>query len=325
MTGHRSGVRAAIGLVARAGSLAAGTYLVALVAANWRGLLEGIRYLRQLRSWAPTPLRPVDSDGPFGSCYRLAAGDNRARWRLIVEELRASGAAIQELPVPGDPLPSVLARFGGDGPLTLLVAHYDKARETDTYQGACDNTAAVAMLLAAARDLVARPPARPLALLFTSGEERGLLGARAFVGWARAHGVPLDSVINFDMIGRGGLAVRPNAPSGFYLRLPLAGSIAYDGRRLFRSRPYPPPDGALLRRLRIAARGELVVLSRFTAWTDAVAFEEAGIPAVAVSSDDMAYLDRVWERDEDRVELLDETNLELARRLALALSRGEAR
>ena len=38
---------------------------------------------------------------------------------------------------------------------------------------------------------------------------------------------------------------------------------------------------------------------------------------MSLSSDDMYYLDLVWERDADRLELLDEDNLDLARRLVV--------
>jgi hypothetical protein len=34
----------------------------------------------------------------------------------------------------------------------------------------------------------------------------------------------------------------------------------------------------------------------------------------------MAYLDRIWERDTDRIELLDEANLQLAADLIVTLS-----
>ena len=49
---------------------------------------------------------------------------------------------------------------------------------------------------------------------------------------------------------------------------------------------------------------------------DANVFQEAGFPAVSLSSDNMYYPDLVWERDSDRIELLDEDSLSLARRFA---------
>ena len=51
-------------------------------------------------------------------------------------------------------------------------------------------------------------------------------------------------------------------------------------------------------------------------------FQQAGIPTVSLSSDDMYYLALVWERDADRLELLDERNLDLARRFVVDYARG---
>jgi hypothetical protein len=286
-----------------------------LVAGNLRSLREGLRYLRQMRGWHPEDVTTIARDGPFGICYDLVSATNEERYRLIEGSLRDAQLTPEIIPVPGEALPNVLVRFGPDGPYTLFVAHYDKSRETPTYQGACDNTAAVSALLAAARDLAASAPAQPVALLFTSAEERGLLGAKAFCAWAGRTGFAIGGVINLDMIGRGRLATRPSALPGFYFWLPLAGTLVFDGRRVRRGGVYPLPDSKLVQRLRAALGSELVEYRRFTAYSDSNVFQEAGVSTVAVSSDDMAYLDRVWDRDSDRVELLDERNLAHAKGL----------
>lgn len=295
---------------------ACGVWLAAALAGNRRGLAEGLRYLRDLRAWQPGAVEPLSPDGPFGVCHTLAGLDNAGRRARIVAELRAAGLEPEQLPVPGE-LPNLLVRFPGDGPATLLVAHYDKSRETPAYQGAADNTAAVGVLLALARALARRPPARPVALLLSSAEERGLLGARAFQRDMGRLGLAPESVVNLDMLGRGALATRPSAPAGIYLWLPLLGLFVYDGRRLRRGQPYPPPDPALLAQLDAAAARPLVHYRRFTAYSDSLVFQAAGLPTVSLSSDDMAYLDRVWERDADRIELLDQRHLEQALELLL--------
>ena len=67
---------------------------------------------------------------------------------------------------------------------------------------------------------------------------------------------------------------------------------------------------------------DLVIYRRFTARSDSNVFQEARLPSASLSSDDMYYLDLVWERDADRVELLDEDNLDLARRLVVDYALG---
>ncbi len=97
------------------------------------------------------------------------------------------------------------------GRFILYTAHYDHlgvgtpVDGDSIYNGFSDNAAGVAMLLAIAEQLHHAPPARSVAFLFLTGEERGLLGA----SWFAAHPAwPLDSiaaVINLD----GGAPPRP--------------------------------------------------------------------------------------------------------------------
>jgi Zn-dependent M28 family amino/carboxypeptidase len=72
------------------------------------------------------------------------------------------------------------------------------------YNGADDNASGTAALLEMARATMALPeaPARSILFLAVSGEEKGLLGSRAFV---EAPTVPLSGMvanINLDMVGR---------------------------------------------------------------------------------------------------------------------------
>ncbi len=297
-------------------------WIAVLIATNRRSLAEGLRYLGQLQRWRPDDRVRVRQDGPFWICYPLVDGVNTERLRLIRERIATHGARAEELPVPGETLPNLLVRLGPPGPLTLFVAHYDKSRETSSYQGACDNTAAIAVLLAALPELLATPPTRPIGLLFSAAEERGWLGARAFLDHAHAAGPVIEAVVNLDMLGRDRLAIRPSTLPGFLFRLPLLGQFVYDGRRIRRGRAYRQPDPRLIERLAALAGDDLVVYHCFTASSDSNVFEAAGIPTVSISSADMAYLDRVWERDSDRIELLDERNLEMARRLVVGVATG---
>ena len=291
--------------------------LAVFLGRNLRSLLEGLSYLRQKWAWDPDGVSPVDPGGDFGVCHELVRLSNLDRQHVIVHCLRDLYLTPILIPIPDEPLSSVLALLHDSGPYTLFVAHYDKSRETAAYQAAADNTAAVCAVLAAARDLAGDPPLRPVAFLFTGAEERGLKGARGFLSWASAQGLAIEEVINFDMIGRGKLASRPSALPGFYFWLPGMGHMVFDGRGIVRGRSYPHPDPHLLSRLKRVLGDELVIYQRFTARSDSNVFQAAGIPTVSLSSHNMYYLDLVWERDADRIELLDENNLNLARRLVV--------
>jgi len=203
-------------------------------------------------------------------------------------------------------------RFDSAGPYTIFSAHYDKLYDNMDYQGASDNTAAVSVLLAAMDELAQRGDGGNRAFLFTGEEETGLRGAQAFVEYARANNLPIRAIVNFDNIGRGQLAIRPSAERpGFVFTLPLFGNFVYDGRALNPSPVYPLADARLTQELG-RAQPALAVYEHFTALSDSNVFQANGIDTVAVSGDDMYYLELTWHTYTDRVELLDESNLDLA-------------
>jgi hypothetical protein len=87
-----------------------------------------------------------------------------------------------------------------DSPYILLVAHYDSVPNSP---GAADDGSGVATLLETARAIRSGPVLRrPVMLLFTDSEERGLGGARAFAATEAAKKVGL--VINLDARGNSG-------------------------------------------------------------------------------------------------------------------------
>jgi acetylornithine deacetylase/succinyl-diaminopimelate desuccinylase-like protein len=100
---------------------------------------------------------------------------------------------------------NLVARWKGrhGGKAVLLMSHYDSV---STAPGASDAASGVAAILEAVRALRSGPPFRnDLMVLFTDGEEAGLLGATLFMSehpWAREVGV----VLNFEARGSGGSA-----------------------------------------------------------------------------------------------------------------------
>lgn len=97
---------------------------------------------------------------------------------------------------------NVMARLPGrtEGPAVLLTAHYDSV---GAGPGVSDDLVGVAAIIETARLLLADGPLRnPFILLFTDGEEVGLLGAEAFVDhpWFPEVGV----VVNVEARGTSG-------------------------------------------------------------------------------------------------------------------------
>jgi Zn-dependent M28 family amino/carboxypeptidase len=133
----------------------------------------------------------------------------RATAAWLAGELRAAHLDVTTQVVPDTGgQENVIATYTGKGrgKALLLVAHYDHLGTSASgaiYRGADDNASGVAVLLAVARELGARRDvARPVVILFTAGEELGLLGSHAYAAQPL---VPLDrtrAVVNLDMVGR---------------------------------------------------------------------------------------------------------------------------
>jgi hypothetical protein len=179
------------------------------MAARHRGLtvaFAGIALLLAATQLAYRPVTPLGVDAPptVFSAQRAAAilrdlvGDGvphpigssaDARLRdAIVERLSALGYRSElqsgwvcDEGACGNPV-NIIARLGGDSEdrsTILLAGHYDSV---PAGPGASDDGAAVASMLEIARTLSSRPaPRHPIVLLFTDGEEAGLLGASLFV------------------------------------------------------------------------------------------------------------------------------------------------
>lgn len=197
-------------LAAHSRSLAASLVLAALVAAPWAAPRPAVpgpnapperfsaaRVLPLVEALAREP-RPAGSEASA-----------RARERLRLE-LEALGLAVGEQHfrserVPDAVLVNLVVRVPGSAPsgAVLLMAHHDSVRRSP---GAGDDAAGVAAALEALRAFLARgAPRNDLVLLLSDGEERGLLGARAFAAehpWAR----DVRLVINLDAIGNAGPA-----------------------------------------------------------------------------------------------------------------------
>lgn len=144
-----------------------------------------------------------ESPHPAGS---LANDQVRDR---LVSQLRELGLSVQKHPstilTAGKySLCNVLARLPNSsefGQPLVLATHYDSV---DAGPGAADAGSCVAALLETARALQhGEPLCRPVYLLFTDGEEKGLLGALSFVKEHQLSGEK-PFVLNFDARGSSG-------------------------------------------------------------------------------------------------------------------------
>jgi hypothetical protein len=285
---------------------------------NARALYEGVRYyMMPATQFKPAQVQTVDASGRFGSVYDLVRLRNQERMAYIASHLKLPYATVNTIPIPGTPYSDIFVYFNSVGPFTVYCAHYDKAYDDVIYQGASDNTAAVGVLLAAVEELADSGDVGDRAFLFTGAEETGLHGATAFVDYAKAKHIPIRGVVDMDSLGRDALAIRPSADQpGYMFGLPLVGDIAYDGNSFARANPFPAPSARLTQAL-LKVDPAIVVLDRFTALSDSNVFQANGFDTVAISTSNMYYAQLAWDTYADKVELLDQANLESAYELIL--------
>lgn len=191
---------------------------------------------------------------------------------------------------------NVLARLPGtsNSRALMLAAHYDSM---PTAPGAGDDGAGVAAVLETVRALRAGPPLKnDLILLFTDGEELGLLGAEAFARqhpWMREVGL----VLNFEGRGAGGPSLMFETSKG---NGPLVSALA-------ESAPQPAANSLTY-----------AVYERLPNDTDMTVFKRAGAPGL-----NFAYAARLthYHTMLDSVEELDERSLQHHGSYAVALAR----
>ena len=140
-----------------------------------------------------TPGAAAGRDRIAGILQSLGLAVERQRTRI---ERRAGAVDVENLVAMID------GSGGDDRPVLAVIAHSDSVPGSP---GASDDGAGVAALCAVARALVARPPVHDVLLLVTDGEERGLLGAQAFMAQHPAAG-SIGAVVNLDARGASGPA-----------------------------------------------------------------------------------------------------------------------
>lgn len=185
-----------------------------------------------------------------------AHADSDVRRAAIEARLVASGIQATTMPfaIDGHDGINLLADVSGNAsaPLLLLGAHLDQVAEG---HGVTDNAAGCGVVLALAQRFRERPlQHHRLAIAFWDLEEKGLLGARAYVDAQRAKPA---LYVNFDVFGWGDtlwLMVKDDADP---LVAATRHAVDADGLALSSGSNYPP--------------------------TDHLAFQKAGWPAVSYS------------------------------------------
>lgn len=184
------------------------------------GRIAGNYIAAQLKSLG---IEPLDGNyhHPF-EAYHLERQKKGARWQVdpdSIAVIKQSGAH-QKLS-----LNNIIGKIEGKNPdeIVIVGAHYDHLgidpllQGDQIYNGADDNASGVSAVLQIAKAFLAtgQQPERTILFAFWDGEEKGLLGSKAFVqsylGIKKVKGY-----LNFDMIGRNNNEANPTHVVYFY-------------------------------------------------------------------------------------------------------------
>ena len=233
------------------------------------GIARALNARRRPVTMSPRPLADLDTDDdrPLALTALLEGRTNAEREAAVAWYLARRGVTVQRhrfatFEGSGE---NLSVEVGGGDRVLVLIAHHDAVPGSP---GANDNAAAVGILLHLLPRLTV-PPRLRVRLLFTAAEERGYLGARAYV-----RDVPLGQiagVLSLELCGIGDCVAVWDA----------------DGETDFLRRVAGGLDGAGLRR----DEGYHVVGRIPVFGSDHRAFAAAGIPAYGLSVAPLAEAD----------------------------------
>ena len=242
----------------------------------------------------------------YGTRHSLSAQNVEAA-KAIRDRLAALGytTELEEFSIgPTTRFNVVATKAGATRPdeLVILGAHFDSRNKEGRdargpAPGADDNATGTAAVLEVARQLAATPLDRTVRFVLFSGEEQGLVGARAHANGLKAAGANVTLMVNLDMVGHssppgpGGDAPPPTFPA-----VTAAPDAAGTLRSVYVESATVRGNGGRLRpaarrdvseawgdRLETLVMGYGLGVSRGPLYaTDYIAFEAAGFPAVGM-------------------------------------------
>lgn len=109
-------------------------------------------------------------------------------------------ASLEERVVKGWRYPNLICTMPGESASTIVVgAHYDSVEDGD---GVVDNWSGASLLPSLYESLRAVPRKHTFEFIGFTGEERGLIGSRAFVSaWKKTREPEIEAMVNIDTLG----------------------------------------------------------------------------------------------------------------------------
>lgn len=263
-------------------------------------VLYGLNNVQNSKFWAKYRKTPESS---FDSIDMSSTVINHRRMLYIMRYLDSCGIKYSWALVPTNSYAvrfadyNILINPGKSNRFKLITAHYD-ILEQKGYQGALDNSGSVAILLNLIGKNLNVLRDKNVAVLFTTGEEKGLLGAKHFL--KNNTDFKIEEVVCLDGIGRGRLGVMNISEGGFGFRYKnwLFKNKTFTGGEFKDCPKFKEIDKSVID----LEKYDIKVLSQYLSSTDARVFSEAGIPTVHFISDEIIHFLKVLHTNNDKVD-----------------------
>lgn len=207
-----------------------------------------------------------------------------------------------------NPTSNIFIKDTPEDDFILITAHYDILfQNLRGYEGALDNSGSVSILLNVINKVKHNLQNKNVAFLFTTEEEKGVVGAKKFLEYSISKKYNITKVICLDGIGRGDLSVMHNSQRGFgfVFRGLFFDRNLFTGSRFRNSPKFSKIDKTVID----LDKYNIKPLNSFVSSTDARVFVAKGIPSVHLTSSDIPHFMKVLHTFSDHIDGLHYSSL----------------
>lgn len=307
-------------------------WLLIFVIVNFKPIIELSRFLIEYRNYKYLSNDSIPKKSEYGYLYdfvklgikpdsvpsEFVTGiNNYHRMDFILKKLDSMRVDYDTIYVPnrkGRPIHTcnIFVKECRSDTFTLITAHYDNLIRHN-YEGALDNSASVAILLNVIKNTKRVLPEKNIAFLFTTWEEQGLIGAKAFFDYAKEKRLKINKVICLDGVGRGDICVMNNSMGsfGFKFRNWYFKEMIFTGSEFKNCPQYSTIDKSVVD----LKKYNIKVLTPFLSSTDSRIFVKSGIPTIDLTSGEIIHFLKVMHFQSDKVECLHYKTLQKGERI----------
>ena len=308
-------------------------WLLALIIVNYFSIIELTKFLIENKNYKNKSNSPIPKDSEYSFLYDFVSlglssenipsdfilnepkeyntlqhwnKTNYYRMKFILKYLDSINVSYETIQIPVKHKKQVktsnifIKNINTDS-IILITAHYDNLTKKD-YQGALDNSASVAILLNTIKKNKKLLKTKKIAFLFTTGEERGLIGAKHFVNYAQQNKINIEKIICLDGVGRGEVSVMNNSFGrfGFKFRNWWFKEKIFTGSKFLDCPNYSAINNSVIDLNKYKIRQ----LKPFISSTDSRVFVKKGIPTIHLTSGEIAHFLKVLHTNSDKVDFL---------------------